>query len=322
MTSELTAISSRYTAIALSIDAAKEYIAHAKAENTIKGYHSDWKHFETWCRTRILEFLPANPETVALYIADLANSGYKVATLSRRLAAIGKAHQAAGHDSPTSKRNRAVSEVWAGIRRVKGTAPTQKVPVTTDRLKMMLKTLPKSLRGARDRALLLLGFAGAFRRSELVSLTIRDLVFCPEGLTVTLRKSKTDQEGEGRRVGIPCGRRSSTCPVRSVRAWLEASLITEGPLFRSMDRYGRIGAKLSDRAVAIVVKRCAKAAGFDPSEYSGHSLRAGLATAAAIAGVSERSIMKQTGHRSTTMVRRYIRDASLFRDNAASSVGL
>ena len=187
----------------------------------------------------------------------------------------------------------------------------------------MVAGLPEGLLGIRDRALLLVGFAGAFRRSELVGLDIADLDFNHDGLTVTLRRSKTDQEGEGRKVGLPYGSNPSTCPVRSLQAWIEASAIEAGPVFRSVNRHGRLQPdRLSDKAVALVVKRRAEAAGLDPSRYAGHSLRAGLATAAANAGVSERAIMAQTGHRSVQMVRRYIRDGSLFRENAAAKVGL
>jgi integrase len=183
-----------------------------------------------------------------------------------------------------------------------------------DELKLMLERLPTTRVGLRDRALLLLGFAGAFRRSELVSLDVADLEFARAGLIVTLRKSKTDQEGNSRRLGIPFGSSETTCPVRSVQAWLEAALITSGPVFRPLDVFDRVQPeRLSDKAVARIVKRRAKAVGLDPARYAGHSLRAGLATSAAAAGASERVIMSQTGHRSADMVRRYIREGALFR---------
>lgn len=204
-----------------------------------------------------------------------------------------------------------------------GTAPRVKAPATTVEIRAMVETLPDGLLGIRDRALILLGFAGAFRRSELVGLDVADQDVTRDGAVVTLRRSKTDQEGQGRKVGIPYGSTPATCPVRALQGWLEASGIAEGPLFRHVDRYGRMHeGRLSDRAVALVVKRLASRAGLDPASYSGHSLRAGLATSAAAAGVSERAIMNQTGHRSPMMVRRYIRDGQLFRENAASAVGL
>jgi integrase len=177
--------------------------------------------------------------------------------------------------------------------------------------------------GCRDRALLLLGFAGALRRSELVGLDVADITEGTDGLTVLLRRSKTDQEGAGRTVGVPYGSNPVTCPVRAWRAWLEVSGIEEGPVFRSVDRHGRIGVtRLTAQAVALVLKRHAAGAGLDPGDVAGHSLRAGLATSAAEAGVPERVIAATTGHRGTAMLRRYIREGSLFRENAASAVGL
>jgi integrase len=207
-----------------------------------------------------------------------------------------------------------------GIRRSLGVAPSQKEPISPSEFRAMVKSRPETLHGLRDRALLLLGFSGAFRRSELVSLDVDDVVWGEDGLTVNLRRSKTDQEGEGRKVGIPFGSTPESCPVRSLRGWLKAAGITEGPLFRPV-KGPKVGAKrLSDKAVARLVKRAAKAAGLEPSRLSGHSLRSGLATAAAKAGKSERSIMAQTGHRSAQMVRRYIRDGELFSENAAAGL--
>jgi integrase len=179
--------------------------------------------------------------------------------------------------------------------------------------------------GLRDRALILLGFAGAFRRSELVGLTVDDCAFGKDGLTVTLRRSKTDQAGAGRKIGIPYGSNPETCPVRTMQAWIEQAAlsavgpgVSTGPLFRSINRHGQVQpGGLSGIDVARVVKKLAQRAGLDAAKYAGHSLRAGHATSAAIAGASERSIMNQTGHRSVQMVRRYIRDGSLFRENSA-----
>jgi len=303
-------------------DRAREYVHHSKASNTIRAYRSDWRHFVAWCMAHSLASLPAAPETVSLYLAQFGGL-LKAATLQRRLAAIAKAHQAAGLESPASMKHASVSEVWKGIKRTHGTAQDCKAAVLTKDLRAMLRMLPGGLLGVRDRALLLIGFAGAFRRSELVALKVEDCEFTTDGLVITLRRSKTDQEGEGRKVGIPYGSHPETCPVRSLRAWLEAYCITAGPLFRPVNRHGRMGSRaLSADAIALVVKRYAKAAGFDGASYAGHSLRAGLATSAAAAGVSERAIMNQTGHRSTAMVRRYIRDGSLFTENAAASVGL
>lgn len=300
---------------------ARDYAAHSRAPNTKRAYQNDWRDFTSWCAEQGLQPLPATPQTIALYLTARAET-HRVSTLQRRLSAISQAHKAAGYP-PVSTREEPLHSVWMGIKREKGTAQQGKAPVVTEELRAMVTTLPDSLLGIRDRALLLLGFAGAFRRSELVSLDVSDIHMTRDGVIVTLRRSKTDQEGQGQKIGIPYGSNPATCPVRALQAWLEASGITEGPLFRAIDRHGNLQpGRLSDKAVALVVKRRAEAVGLDPAKYSGHSLRAGLATAAAAAGVSERVIMNQTRHRSVMMVRRYIRDGSLFRENAAAMVGL
>jgi integrase len=257
---------------------------------------------------------------VAYYLAD-QSARLKVSTLERRLATIAEAHRAAGFDSPN--RHSQVRLVWQGIRRDKGVAQDHMKPALTKHLQLMVERLPDSPLGTRDRALLLLGFAGAMRRSELVSLDVSDLAQADEGLVVTIRKSKTDQVQTGRKVGIPFGASEETCPVQAVLAWLHKSGIEEGPLFRPIDRHGRVqGHRLSGRAVAEVVKRSLQAAGRSAIGYSGHSLRAGLVTQAALSGVSERAIQNQSGHKSLTVLRRYNRDGSLFRENAAAKVGL
>lgn len=210
-----------------------------------------------------------------------------------------------------------------GIRRVHATAQAQKEPVLVEELRAMVKALPDSLRGLRDRALLLVGFAGGFRRSDLVALDRADVKVVHDGMEVVIRRSKTDQEGAGRKIGIPFGSDPATCPVRTLSAWVERAGINEGPLFVGVTRHGKLtGIRLSGIDVARAVKRAGAAAGLEPSKLAGHSLRAGLATAAARAGKSERAIMAQTGHRSVLMVRRYIRDANLFADNAAAGIGL
>jgi integrase len=237
------------------------------------------------------------------------------------LNAITEAHKAAGMESPTH--SGVVRNTLKGIRRTLGTAPTQKAPALTDDIRAMVDATDAGMIGTRDRALVLLGFAGAFRRSELVGLDVEDCVFGKDGLTVTLRRSKTDQDGAGRKIGIPYGSNPETCPVRTIQAWMELAGISSGPLLRSINRHGKLGpGHLSGIDVARVVKRLAERAGLDAVKFAGHSLRAGHATSAAIAGASERSIMNQTGHRSVQMVRRYIRDGSLFRENSAGKLGL
>jgi site-specific recombinase XerD len=314
--------------LAAVADQARDYVVAAKAPNTVRAYRADWSDFAAWCGQHRLEPLPAAPETVTLYLTALAGQK-KAATLQRRLSAISQAHQAAGLEPPTKAA--AVRTVWAGIRRTHGTAQQGKAPVVVAELRRMVDALPSSTLGVRDRALLLLGFAGAFRRSELVGLDVADVRPTADGLVVTLRRSKTDQEGAGREVGIPYGSTPATCPVRAVRAWLEVHAHRANlafgtvalPLFHRVDRHGRqLPGRLSDRAVARVVQRTARAAGLDAATYAGHSLRAGLATSAAAADVPERVIAQQTGHKSMTVLRRYIRSGSLFRENAAARVGL
>jgi integrase len=304
------------------VAAARGFAKASRAPRTLLEYRKDWQAFLAWCAEKGLNALPAAPEAVALYLTARATAGKKVATLQRELAAISQAHKAAGLASPRS--TAPVQEVLKGIRRTLGVAPTeQKAALLPEGLRAMTAALPEGLIGKRDRALLTLGFAGAFRRSELVGLLVEDFAFHDDGLTVTLRRSKTDQEGEGRKVGIPFGSSPQTCPVRAVKAFLAAAELTEGPAFRHINRHGRKGnAALSGHALAQVVKRAAKRAGLDASKYAGHSLRAGLVTAAAMAGKSTHSIMRQTGHKSLAMVSRYIRDVKLFDDNAAAGVGL
>ncbi|MGA3355095.1 MAG: site-specific integrase [Acidimicrobiales bacterium] len=299
---------------------ARDYVAASRAENTTRVYRTGWAQFTTWCEAHGVIALPAGPETVACYVADLAKAA-KPATIDLRLAAISAAHRAAGYDSPTKVE--AVRLVRRGVRRTLGTAQRQVRPLTMVDLRAMLDGLGTDPAGCRDRALLLLGFAGALRRSELVGLEVADVTEGTDGLTVHLRRSKTDEEAAGRTVGIPYGSNPATCPVRALRAWLEVSGITEGAAFRPVDRHRHIGAtRLSGHAVALVLKRHAARAGLDPGEVAGHSLRAGLATSAAAAGVPERIIAEQTGHKGTVILRRYIREGSLFRENAASAVGL
>jgi site-specific recombinase XerD len=306
-----------------AFDRLKTYIDNARARNTIRGYRSDWIQFTGWCERRGARPLPASPDTVAAYLADRAGV-LKVSTLEHHLCAIAKAHKAAGLPSPAPKEHAIVAETLKGIKRIHGTAPNQKAPVLTDDLRLMLRHTPAGLVGIRDRALLLVGFAGAFRRSELVSLDGSDLAFTTEGLLITLRRSKTDQEGQGRSIAIPFGANAPTCPVSAMRAWLDAAgILDDGPVFRPIRKGGRVREqRLSDKSVASIVKRYAAAAGLDPGGYSGHSLRAGLVTSAARAGVAERVIMRQTGHKSIDMVLKYVRKANAFTENAVNALGL
>ncbi len=315
----LVPVSTPPLALSELVEQANGFAASARADNTRRAYRSDWLTFEAWCRGNGLAPLPAAPETVALYLTHLADQGRKAATIARALAALSQAHRFAGLPSPRSTAR--VGETMRGIRRCLGVAQVGKAPVVVEHLRRMVAELPGDLLGVRDRALLALGFAGAFRRSELVALDVADLAFTNDGLEVTLRRGKTDQEGHGRKIGIPYGSVPTLCPVRAARAWLDAAGIVRGAVLRGVNRHGQVAeGRLTDRAVAIVVKRHAAAAGLDAQLFSGHSLRAGFVTSAAKAGKSERAIMAQTGHHSSAMVRRYIRDASLFSDNAAAGL--
>jgi integrase len=309
-----------HSSLAALTEKAQDYIGASKAPATVRVYRIAWADFTTWCATHGQPSLPASPQTVALYLTTRADT-LKVASLGLYLSGISQAHQVAGFASPA--KDTVVRLTMAGIKRTKGTAQEAKAPTVTADIRRMVDALPANRLGTRDRALLLLGFAGAFRRSELVALDREDLAITSEGVTVTLRRSKTDQEGQGRKVGIPYGSNPATCPVRALQAWLEASGIEAGPLFRGLNRHGQLlPGRLSDRSVARVVQRQAEAVGLDPAKYGGHSLRAGHATSAAQAGASERAIMNQTGHKTESMVRRYIREGSLFRENSAMVLGL
>jgi site-specific recombinase XerD len=297
----------------------REFVRASKAENTLRGYRADWGDFCAWSEARGLCPLPASPDGVAGYIAQCARH-LKPGSIQRRLNAIAEAHKAARLESPTH--TPIVRNVLKGIRRTMGTAPAQQAPALTDDIRAMADATDARLIGTRDRALILLGFAGAFRRSELVGLDVEDCAFTRDGLTVTLR-SKTDQDGAGRKIGIPYAANPATCPIRSLQTSLEQAAIAAGPLFRSINRHGQVQPhRLSPIDVARVVKKLARRASLDATRYAGDSLRAGHATSAAIAGASERSIMAQTGHRSVQMVRRYIRESSLFRENSAGKLGL
>src|SRR5579872_285770 len=220
-----------------SLDQAREFARHSKAENTLRGYRTDWRDFCAWCERKSLQPLPASPETVASYIAECAGR-LKVGSIQRRLNAVAEAHKAAGLESPTA--SGMVRNTLKGIKRTLGTAVAQKAPAVTEDIRAMVDATDAGLIGLRDRALILLGFAGAFRRSELVSLAAEDCGFGKDGLTVTLCRSKTDQEGAGRKVGIPYGANPETCPVRNLRIWMDHGSIDSGPLFRSISRHGKV----------------------------------------------------------------------------------
>lgn len=301
------------------IEQARGFAAAATSANTRRAYASQWEAFTAWCRAHRLEHLPAAPATVALYASHLAKEGRKVATIEQAMAAVSAAHGAAGHPSPREDAN--LRKVLRGIRRELGVAQREAAPVMASHLRAMVAALPEGLAGLRDRALLLCGFAGAFRRSELVGLSVGDVSFTSEGLEVTVRRSKTDQEGRGSLKALPYSGTPDVCPVRALKAWMEAAGVGEGAIFREVTRHGQVGtAALTGRSLSTIVKRAATAAGLEADRFSGHSLRAGFVTQAKVARKDEAAIMRQTGHRSVAMVRKYDRRADMWRDNAAAGL--
>ncbi|MFP5230884.1 MAG: tyrosine-type recombinase/integrase [Acidobacteriota bacterium] len=306
------------------LEQAAQFLEAAKAGSTRRAYASDLRDFAAFCDAHDLPYLPSRAEVVALYISDLA-ARVTVATIQRRLSAITYAHREAGFESPASPRsNFILREVLSGIRRTLGTAQQGADPLLAEAVKQIAAACPATLLGARDRALVLLGFSGAFRTNEVATiLRVEDLTFTPRQLYIRLRRSKTDQEQAGRTVVIGSGENEETCPVRALRAWLEAGGIRAGPVFRAVDRHGHIGATaLSTRSVSKILKGAAERAGIDPRNISGHSLRVGMVTTAALEGVEEREIALTTAHKSSRMVRRYIRDAALGRANMTARLGL
>ncbi len=295
------------------------YVAESLAPSTRRAYRTGLADFAAWCDGQRLDSMPASPETVARYLAAGAKAGRSVSTLGQRLAAIRWAHESQGLESPTAAKG--VRATMTGIRRELGVAPKRKAPATVDRLAgMVAHAKPDTMKGLRDRALLLFGFASAMRRSELVALDLADIEETERGLLVTVKRSKTDQEGKGQQRAIPFGRSPETCPVKALLSWVTAAGLTSGLVFRSVDRHGNVGSSMSTRAVADVVKAHAKRAGFDPAEFGGHSLRAGFVTSAAERGAAAERIMDHTGHRSVAMVRIYTRRADAFADHAGEGL--
>jgi len=294
----------------------------AQAPSTRRAYCADWRHFAVWCADRAVDARPATPETVADYVADAAASGSSASTIGRRLAAVRSAHLTAGHPvSPTS--DALVRAALAGVRRTHGVAPRRKAAITTPEMCAMVGTLdPTTPLGVRDRAILLLGYATGMRRSELAALDVEDLQLVADaGLRIRLRRSKTDQKGRGRVVGVVRGRTAATCPVRAVEEWV--SWVAMGPLFRKVRRGSHVTFdRISPRVVAMVVQRTAQAAGLDPSRFGGHSLRAGMVTTASRNRAPVARILAQSGHLHLDILMSYGREAELFDENASGYLGL
>ena len=287
---------------------ARHFVDAARAENTVRAYRAAWEDFCAYCAQTGARSRPADPATVADYLTTLAEGGLKVSTLAVRLSAISQAHRLGGHPDPT--RHEAVKMLMSGIRRKLGSAPAQKAPVLRDDIRRMVAVQPDMLAGLRNRALLLVGFAGAFRRSELTGLDVSDLRFTDEGVVITLRRSKTDQEGRGIVKHIPTLKSRALCPVTALRRWLEEADIHQGPIFRAVDRWGHVRKRrLTAQVVAAVVKQAAVAAGLDPRQYAGHSLRAGFVTQASLDDEDVLSIQEVTGHTDMNTIVKYQRSA-------------
>ena len=299
--------------LAAAVDLAKA----EKASSTRKAYGTDFRLFKAWCDGKGVSSLPARPETVAAFLAAEAGSGTKPSTLGRRVAAIRYAHKLAHLETPTD--SEAVKATLRGIRRTFGGAKVRKAPAIAAKVQAMVALAPDRLTGLRDRALLLLGFAGAFRRSELVALDVIDVEQTETGLLVTIRRSKTDQEGEG--ITIAIARGTVACPARALREWLDAAGIETGAIFRPINKAGTVAAeRLTCRSVANIVKGYATLAGFDATTFSGHSLRSGFLTSAAAKGASIFKMMDVSRHKSVDTLRGYVRDAELFKDHAGSGL--
>lgn len=296
-----------------ALRSAAEYAQSEKADATRRAYRSDFRDFHTWCEAVQASALPASIETTAAYLAQLADKGLKASTVNRRAAAIGYLHRAKGYEPPTNAEP--VKAVLRGIRRRLGAAVNRKDPATASAIARMVRRIPDNLQGKRDRALLLLGFAAALRRSELVVLEVTDLERMPEGIIVHIRKSKTDQEGEGHQVAVPRG--SKLKPVEALEDWLRSAQVETGPVFRSIRKGGSVNPdRLSEGSVAAIIKRYAEAAGLDPDTMSGHSLRAGFVTSALEAGADLLKVMDVTRHREVKTLKAYDRRAKAFRNHA------
>jgi len=301
-------------------NSARRYAQKSRSENTWRAYQNDWQQFEAWCRKLNLQVLPAEPETVAMFIASQASDGLNPSTLSRRLAAIRMVHLGAGYPSPHN--TIFVSEVMRGIRRDWGRPPERKAAAIDEEIKKMVDAAEsKTLKYLRDRALLLFGFAGAFRRSELVALNTWNVEHHQKGVKVTIEHSKTDQEAQGQVIAILRQSKSPYCPVQALQDWLTVAGTDQGALFRRMHRGDRVGqTRLSAQSVAIIVKNYAHKIGLDSSRYSGHSLRRGFLTSAARKRASIFRMADQSRHKSLDVLRQYVKEEEMFDDNAGADL--
>ncbi len=294
----------------------------SKANNTLRAYKSDFKDFLAFCAKHGLNSLPTEPKIVSLYLTHLSKTS-KISTLRRRLVSIAMIHKLKGHYLDT--KHPIIIENLMGIKRVKGSIQKGKKPILINHLKLIINAINEQnideIKKTRDKTIILVGFGGGFRRSELISIDHEDLEFVPEGVKISIKKSKTDQFGEGMTKGLPYFNNEEYCPVTNLKKWLELSNIKSGAIFRRFIKGSILkNDRLTDQSVVLIIKDYLNLAGIENRNYSGHSLRSGFATVAAESGADERSIMAMTGHKTTQMVRRYIREANIFKNNALNKI--
>ena len=305
-------------------EATLENLKSSKANNTLRAYKSDFKDFGVFCSKHGLSSLPSEPKIVALYLTHLSKN-LKISTLRRRLVSISMVHKLKGYY--LDAKHPIIIENLMGIRRVKGSIQKGKKPLLINHLKLIINAINEKnineTKKLRDKAIILIGFGGGFRRSELISIDYEDLEFVSEGLKITIRKSKTDQFGEGMIKGLPYFTNEKYCPVVNLKKWLEISKIKSGPIFRRFFKgLSLTDSRLTDQSVVLLLKQYLILAGIDNDNFAGHSLRSGFATVAADSGADERSIMNMTGHKTTQMVRRYIKEANIFKNNALNKINI
>ena len=298
-------------------------LQNSKAKNTVRAYKSDFKDFSLFCSKNNFKFLPTDPKIVSLYLTHLSTKEIKISTIKRRLVSIGAIHKLKGHYLDT--KHPVIIENIMGIKRRKGSFQKGKKPILINNLKRIIDVIDQlnkeDIKKVRDRTIILIGFSGGFRRNEIVSLDFDDLDFVTEGLKINIKKSKTDQFGAGTLKAIPYFDNTKYCPVISIKKWINTSKIKSGPLFRRFQKGSRLSEnRLTDQTVALLIKEYLDLSGINSKDYSGHSLRSGFATAAAESGAEERNIMAMTGHKSPEMVRRYIKEANMFKNNALNKI--
>ena len=312
------------TDLKLLEEATLNNLKNSKSFNTMRAYKSDFKDFEIFCIKHGLKSLPTEPKIASLYLTNLSKKS-KMSTIRRRLVSIGMVHKLKGYYLDT--KHPIIIENLMGIRRVKGSIQKGKKPLLISHLKLIINTIDKQkyeeIKKLRDKTIILIGFGGGFRRSELISIDYEDLEFVAEGLKITIKKSKTDQFGEGMVKGLPYFEDKKYCPVSNLKKWLQISKIKTGSIFRRFNKGSSLSEKrLTDQSVVLLMKNYLKIAGIENQNFAGHSLRSGFATVAADSGADERSIMAMTGHKTTQMVRRYIKEANLFKNNALSKINI